>query len=1122
MRNHQRLGLLVITAMVSAASFGGTLYVDDSAVGANNGTSWTDAYLYLQDALGFAIPGDTIRVAQGIYRPDQSAYLDSLIPGDRKASFHLKSGVTILGGYVGADAPTGRDPDMRDHGRNWTVLSGDLQGNDSTEIDLAAMINAADRQDNSIHVVVGTGTDSTAVLDGFTITGGNANIPGDDGEWVSTEYGGGLYNGPGNCTVRDCLFGGNSATAGGAVYNRDGSQPSFLNCWFRGNVYNGMYNDTQSSPVLEGCVFEDHSRSAVANYNQSNPVLTNCQFRRNGSENEFGGGIIAGGGSCPVVQGCVFEDNFSGQRGGALYCADKSDAVVSDSVFRRNRGTWYGGAVFSELSRPVFRRCVFEDNESNSGGAISVGNWSWYEGAVNDVTIENCLFTLNRAVNHETPQITIPGRGGAISAEIWQQNRLTVTNCTFAGNTAPTARAIFCDSFMHNSASEVRVINCILWDGGNEAASQDKTVIGIRYSDIQGGFAGEGNKSIDPLFVNATSGDYRLKSQAGRWDPTVKQWAWDSVTSPCIDAGDPAIPVGDEPAPNGGRINMGFDGGTTTASKSWFGGESVASFQGLGSLPGGVNSEARAVSADGSAVVGSSNTATKQQGYLWTVTGGMTPLPRPVGLDMCWAGDISADGRAVSGWGGSSFSTAVGWEGILWKDGAVADRLALPGTGILAGGISGDGKTLIGSMTTVVNNQVMNRAFLWTQEGGYFDLGGLVDPGSRTTPYAISQDGKVVTVECINDALGTRTVFYWSAGTGVVPLDGVFTAAALSRDGSVIVGTVPGTSMFQAFRWTAADGVVPIDTPIPDHQAHARGVSGDGSIVVGFIESNQDETRDAFIWDASHGMRILQDLLETEYGVNLAGWRLLVAWDISDDGTTIVGRGLNPQGAEEAWRVVLPNRTPVFFADANLKVVVETALGVSNPTVDDIKQLTQLSARSKQISNLTGLEYATQLKSLDLKGNQIEDLGPLAFLSKLESVELGRNRIVHIAPLEGLVNVKEMDLDENQISDIFPLTRLTGLDELELQNNPLNRRAYCQDLQTIRDNNPGIVLSYDENPSAFAGDFNRDCQVDLNDLILLAKEWLQSDCGSCQADGDSDGRVTLADFAILSRYWLSD
>jgi len=107
----------------------------------------------------------------------------------------------------------------------------------------------------------------------------------------------------------------------------------------------------------------------------------------------------------------------------------------------------------------------------------------------------------------------------------------------------------------------------------------------IVYSTIEGDARGEGNIDVDPLFAdpgywddNGTPddpnddcfvvGDYHLKSQAGRWDPETASWVQDDVTSPCIDAGDPNSPLGDEPSPNGGIINMGFYGGTAQASLS--------------------------------------------------------------------------------------------------------------------------------------------------------------------------------------------------------------------------------------------------------------------------------------------------------------------------------------------------------------------------------------------------------------------------------------------------------------------------------------------------------------------------------------------------------------------------
>ena len=113
----------------------------------------------------------------------------------------------------------------------------------------------------------------------------------------------------------------------------------------------------------------------------------------------------------------------------------------------------------------------------------------------------------------------------------------------------------------------------------------------IEYSDVQSGWPGEGNIDADPCFAAAgywvdaanpdipaepddpnpawVNGDYHLKSQTGRWDPNSESWVLDDVTSSCIDTGDPNSPVGDEPEPNGARINMGAYGGTAEASMSF-------------------------------------------------------------------------------------------------------------------------------------------------------------------------------------------------------------------------------------------------------------------------------------------------------------------------------------------------------------------------------------------------------------------------------------------------------------------------------------------------------------------------------------------------------------------------
>ncbi len=129
---------------------------------------------------------------------------------------------------------------------------------------------------------------------------------------------------------------------------------------------------------------------------------------------------------------------------------------------------------------------------------------------------------------------------------------------------------------------------------------------------------------------------------------------------------------------------------------------------------------------------------------------------------------------------------------------------------------------------------------------------------------------------------------------------------------------------------------------------------------------------------------------------------------------------------------------PVFFADPDLKAVVERELGVSNPTAADMLGLTEILARRSNIDNLTGLEYATNMRTLSFEGNQISDLSPLSGLTKLSYLALNANQISDISSLSGLINLRWLFLDNNQISDISSLSGLTSLNWLGLSNNQIS------------------------------------------------------------------------------------
>ncbi len=225
-------------------------------------------------------------------------------------------------------------------------------------------------------------------------------------------------------------------------------------------------------------------------------------------------------------------------------------------------------------------RCTHgEDPNCILRGLVITGGKGWQAGGIlcvgSSPTILNCLIVGNRA--------TALNAGGGIHCE---DSKAVFINCTISGNHGGSAGAGVC-----LSNSRAIVLDSIVWAN---TPTQIKLLGSasplVAYTTVAGGWPGDGNLRADPQFVlpgywadpanivavlPATDplavwvqGDYHLMSQAGRWDPISETWLKDLVTSPCIDAGAPESPTGQEPSPNGGRINMGVYGGTGQASKS--------------------------------------------------------------------------------------------------------------------------------------------------------------------------------------------------------------------------------------------------------------------------------------------------------------------------------------------------------------------------------------------------------------------------------------------------------------------------------------------------------------------------------------------------------------------------
>jgi|GEM_PF-880897 len=348
------MAALLLGPLLSQGQAVTILFVDADATGSNDGSSWTNAFNYLQDALAAASNGFEIRVAQGLYKPDQGAGVTLSNP---QAAFQLKNGVTIKGGYAGFGEP---DPDARNIKVYITILSGDLAGNDAAVIEPADLLIELTRAENSFHVVTADGVDSTAVLDGFTITAGNALC---DPALYPYDGGGGVYiNNAGAPALNDCTITGNSAGYYGGGMLNENSSPTVTNCTFTGNA-------------------AERLGGAVANYD-SNPTFTNCLIGTNATGYWGCGGGMSNSQSDPLLINCVISGNSAPYWGGGIYNSNSNPTLINCTL--ADNSTEHTAGIFSTgSSNPVLANCIVWANTlAQISGAATVsysdvqGGWS--------------------------------------------------------------------------------------------------------------------------------------------------------------------------------------------------------------------------------------------------------------------------------------------------------------------------------------------------------------------------------------------------------------------------------------------------------------------------------------------------------------------------------------------------------------------------------------------------------------------------------------------------------------------------------------------------------------------------------------------------------------------------
>ena len=381
---------------------------------------------------------------------------------------------------------------------------------------------------------------------------------------------------------------------------------------YSGYFGGGMMISTLEEVVITGNTISDNVAKSVAGGIQlwsTGGTVTNNVITRNKANGvssmelwQGGGGMFANVPLVPLlISGNTFTDNVAAGDGGAIHLVQAAsfstmitfsdNTITGNSAARGGAVSWYEG---NALKARFVDNTISGNTAATAGGAFFCTRQC--SGSITGGRIENNKVTAGSGGAfhcQEGSGVTLTGaiiahntastNGGALAVTASEPS---ITSCTITANSAASGGAVYMERGLAKVALLPKIKDTILWGNTAPQGAQITCVavpgLNVCYSDIQGGPTavsstagitwGTGNIDADPLFADAAGRDYHLKSEYGRWDPTANEgagaWVFDDVTSPCIDAGDPASDYSNEPMPNFGRINMGAYGNTGEASRS--------------------------------------------------------------------------------------------------------------------------------------------------------------------------------------------------------------------------------------------------------------------------------------------------------------------------------------------------------------------------------------------------------------------------------------------------------------------------------------------------------------------------------------------------------------------------
>lgn len=466
-------------------------YVDATAVGSNDGTSWANAYTSLQSALDVATSGREIWVAKGTYKP---SYAYGLTDESRYYHFRMIDGVAIYGGFAGTESATSERANYAAGEANETILSGDYNDDDIIS-GSGSTLSITNNTENSYHVFYhpsGMNLTTTAILDGFTISGGNA-----DGT-SPQNAGSGMHNNASSPSVNQCTFIGNTSSGDGAGIYNNNSSANISNCTFITNSapsgWGAGINNSSTTANISNCNFTGNSAAlggGINNDNSSSPIITNSNFSNNYAVQ---GGGMSNSSSSPIVTNCVFTENSVSANGGGIYINSSSPNISSPSIIN----------------------CTFTQNTAGRAGGIysvSIGSTPSISNTIvwgNTASTSDDNIHINYGSNPTFSYCDIEGSGGSSS---W----VGATFGTDGGNNIDT------DPQFVNSGDYPSLIygTSPCADAGNNSLNSETT-------DIRGGSFVRKLSKVDGSAGTIDMGAYEFNFDS---DPLASPITWDGSAS---------------------------------------------------------------------------------------------------------------------------------------------------------------------------------------------------------------------------------------------------------------------------------------------------------------------------------------------------------------------------------------------------------------------------------------------------------------------------------------------------------------------------------------------------------------------------------------------------------------